>query len=587
LGIISILALGAVIIPPSPIFPLVFIFFLICLFIAFQVRTSLVSRVKVIRSRQRTTWFIEKFNDGFINIEDLSKKYKYIIDKILSSKSARRNTILAICVFAIVGYALIPLGFVKSEFFPKTDEDILYVQVDLPSGTNIAITNKEMYSFVESVKKTTEVNYIIADSGVSMGANDDRTEETGSFLLTVHLYAKEKRKHTSQEIAEYLREETKQYAKGKVSVFELSGGPPAGADVQISLLGDDLIILDQYADKLIAFLRKQKNITNVATSNKASTSKIVFVPDKTRLAEVNMTPATLGLWLRTYASGFTLDTIKLQNEDTDISFRMGEKTKNPDSLSSILIPTQTSSIQLSSLGKFQLKTNPTQIVRENGKRRVSVTASVTNGVSSTEKSNELLKYAESFKLPEGYSWATGGINEENTKSVQSILQAMILSILLILVTMVIEFGSFRQTFIALLIIPLAVSGVFYIFALTGTPLSFPALIGILALFGIVVTHAIVVIEKINENRKHGMNVHDALVDASGNRLEPVLLTSLATIVGLIPITLADPLWRGLGGAIIAGLLFSGAIKLFFVPVLYYNWFHVEDEKKDENLLSNK
>ncbi len=154
---------------------------------------------------------------------------------------------------------------------------------------------------------------------------------------------------------------------------------------------------------------------------------------------------------------------------------------------------------------------------------------------------------------------------------------MIISFILILITMVIEFGSYRQALIALLIIPLAVSSVFYIFALTGTPLSFPALIGILALFGIVVTHAIVVIEKINDNRKHGMALHESIVDAAGGRLEPVLLTSLATIVGLIPITLSDPLWGGLGGAIISGLLFSGAIKLFFVPVMYYNWFS-SDEK---------
>jgi multidrug efflux pump subunit AcrB len=218
-------------------------------------------------------------------------------------------------------------------------------------------------------------------------------------------------------------------------------------------------------------------------------------------------------------------------------------------------------------------------VRENGKRRVSVTASVTGDISATEKNEDVEKFADSLNLPEGYSWQTGGVNEENERSVQSILQAMLLSFLLILVTMVIEFGSFRQTLIALLIIPLSIPGVFYVFALTGTPLSFPALIGILALFGIVVTHAIVVIEKINDNRKHGMGLHDSLVDAAGSRLEPVLLTSLTTIVGLIPITLSNPLWRGLGGAIIAGLLFSGAIKLLFVPVVYYNWFHEKDGRQ--------
>jgi len=326
-------------------------------------------------------------------------------------------------------------------------------------------------------------------------------------------------------------------------------------------------------------MKKQSGLANVQNSNQASTSKIVFVPDKSKLADAGLTPDALGLWLRTYASGFTLDTIKQNNDDTDITFLMGANPQSPASLGSILVPTPNGQVPLLSLGKLKLDTNPLTIVREDGKHSVTVTAGVTQGISSTEKNKVVEKFANDLHLPSGYSWKTGGVNEENQKSVQSILSAMLLSFLLILVTMVIEFGSYRQTLIALLIIPLGVSGVFYVFALAGIPLSFPALIGILALFGIVVTHAIVVIEKINDNRRHGMELHDSLVDAAASRLEPVLLTSLATIVGLVPITLSNALWRGLGGAIIAGLLFSGAIKLFFVPVVYYEWFKEKDKKE--------
>ena len=148
---------------------------------------------------------------------------------------------------------------------------------------------------------------------------------------------------------------------------------------------------------------------------------------------------------------------------------------------------------------------------------------------------------------------------------------MILAFMLILITMVIEFRSFRLALLTLLCVPLAVSAVMYIFGLFGIPLSFPSLIGILALFGIVVTTAIVIVEKINENREHGMNIEDAIVDAAGSRLEPIILTSLTTIVGLIPISASDPVWRGLGGAIISGLLFSGLLKLFFIPIVYRAW----------------
>ncbi len=592
LGILGVLAIVALIIPRSSIYPLAIFIALLMLFVIFQTRGYLGDRLSGIRTNRKFTKFYGRFQNGFINIERLSARYKQVIDKILRSPRLRRNTLIAVVIFALVGYALVPLGIVKNEFFPKTDEDILFVQVDLPAGTNLATANSEMLDFVKRIKRTKEMNYFVADTGASLGENGNRADAPGSFLLTIHLIPDEERGPTSLEIAAQLRETLKGYTKGMVNVIELSGGPPAGADVQISILGDDLAVLNTYATRIQTWLKTQPGVTNVQSSNKPSTSKIVFVPDKTKLAENNLTPDALGLWLRTYASGFTLDTIKENNEDMDITFRMGGSTQSPEGLSSIMVPVQSgvsgggvppssdgASVPLLSLGRLQLDTNPSSIVRENSRRQVSVTAGVTQGASATEKNADVVKFADSLGLPAGYTWKTGGVNEENEKSVQSILQAMILSFLLILVTMVIEFGSFRQTLIAMLIIPLGITGVFYVFGLTGTPLSFPALIGILALFGIVVRHVIIVIEKINDNRKHGLDLHESIVDAAGSRLEPVLLTSLATIAGLMPITLSDPLWRGLGGAIIAGLLFSGVIKLFFVPVMYYEWFKGDEKKK--------
>lgn len=593
---VLIIALIALIIPRSSIYPIALIVALVVVFVIYQVRGVLAERFREMAKNRRISAFYGGVRSGFINIEKLSDRYKVIIDRILRSNIARRNTLIAIIVFVIVGYSLVPLGLVRNEFFPKTDEDILYVQVDMPAGTSLEKTNNEMLNFVKMIKRTKEMNYFVADTGAGLGNNGARASDPGSFLLTLHLIPHEKRNISSQTIAEQLRKTFKIYTKGTVNVVELSGGPPAGSDIQISILGDDLGVLNNYAGKIQDFLKKQQGVANVQSSNKPSTSKIVFVPDKNKLAENNLTPDALGLWLRTYASGFTLDTIKVNNDDTDITFLMGADTQSPSGLSRVMVPGyqpapgsavqgsgSVSQVPLLSLGRLKLDTNPSNIVREDGKRQVAVSASVTAGTSATEKNADVLKYANSLKLPAGYSWKTGGVNEENEKSVQSILQAMILSFMLILVTMVIEFGSFRQTLLAMLMIPFGIIGVFYVFALTGTPLSFPALIGILALFGIVVRHVIIVIEKINDNRKQGMELNESIIDAAGSRLEPVLLTSLATIAGLIPITLSNPLWRGLGGAIIAGLLFSGTIQLFFVPVVYYEWFKEKIKSQKSNL----
>jgi multidrug efflux pump subunit AcrB len=305
-------------------------------------------------------------------------------------------------------------------------------------------------------------------------------------------------------------------------------------------------------------------------------SKVVFLPNYAKLAEAGISVDSIGLWTRIYASGFTLQSINFDKSVTDkedVVFKFGNGLPDVSGMSVLNIPTMTgSSVPLLSLGNFELKTNPTIINRENGKRVVTVTASAVKGFSAGQLNKGLETYAKTLKLDSGYSWQTGGVNEENAKSIQSILQAMIVSALLILITMVVQFKSFRQALIVLIVIPLAVSSVFLVFALTGTPLSFPALIGVLSLFGIVVTNSMFIVDKINLNQREGMPFREAIADAGASRLEPIILTKLCTVLGLLPITLSNPLWRGLGGAIISGLLLASTIMLLFIPAVYYELF---------------
>lgn len=584
LGFLAPVLLFLILVPKGVLAPLITLLFVLFVFVTYRIRSVLKIKITKLFKRNKylkkvPSFFLKITDKGLFDIEIISKKYMELIDKVLVSKHGKRNTIIAITSFTVLAYILVPLGLVKNEFFPKQDSDTLYISGELPSGTNLSSNTKEMVKVLNKIRNTDKLDYVIGETGTGFSSGFGRTGSSNAFLLTLHLVKKEDRSVRSDQIAEKLREELKNIPGAKLTVQEQSGGPPAGADVQIKILGDDLSELDKYANIIIQYLEKEPGVTNIDKSIKPGTSKLVLTLDKEKLSENNLTVDAVALWLRTYASGFKLDSIKFegQKDKQDIVFALSETTQTPEDLGRISIPTAPAqsgglggSVPLLSLGTIRLATNPTAITREKDNRTISITGSVLAGHNTQEINKNLEKFAnEKLNLSTGYTWETGGANEENQKSVQSILTAMILSFLLILVTMVIEFRSFRQTFIALMFIPLSISGVFYIFALFAIPLSFPALIGILALFGIVVRHAIVVIEKVNDNLREKMTLRKAVVDAAGNRLEPVLLTSLAAIVGLIPITISNPLWRGLGGAIIAGLLFSGAIKLFFVPVMYY------------------
>jgi multidrug efflux pump subunit AcrB len=265
---------------------------------------------------------------------------------------------------------------------------------------------------------------------------------------------------------------------------------------------------------------------------------------------------------------------------------MGSSIEDVQSLTNISLPSAKGlPTPLTSLGNLVLQSNPTLITREGGKRTISVTAGVKSGYTIPEVNAKLESFAKGpLNLPSGYTWSTGGVNQTNQESVSSIYEAMLISILLIIVTMVLQFSSFRRAFIVILVIPLSISGVFIIFSLTQTALTFPALVGVLALFGIVVKNSILVMDKIQANIKSGMEFTESIADAAASRLEPIALTSITAIVGLIPITLSDPLWRGLGGAIIAGLTFSGTIMLFFIPVVYY---YIYNPYKDSKINKNK
>jgi HAE1 family hydrophobic/amphiphilic exporter-1 len=584
LSVIAVLVLILVFVPKTVLFVPILLIYFIFLFTTYKIRALLPMSIGYRLSQNKRVLdslnFMKRLlNTGLINTERLSNKYQDIIMRILSSKNGRKIAIICLVLFAVSSYSLIPLGLVKNEFFPKTNADTVYVNLDLPSGTNMATLENETKLILDDLKDTEETIAVLADTGKQFNTSGNESGNSSSTVMTLILVPQAKRKTNSSVIAGEIREKYANYTKGKISVIELGSGPPAGADVQITLLGDDLGLLDQYADKTIAYLKSQPGLINVDKSIKSGTSKLVFVPDKAKMAANDVTIDNLGFSLRLAASGFTADTVKFGTKEEDIIFYTDKNLLTPEKLGNIYIPTASGSIPLSSLGNIKLTNNPTVITREGGKRSISVAAGILPGYSVSDANKNLGIYADQkLGLPDTYEWKTGGVNEENQKSVASIFRAMGLSFLLIMVTMVIEFNSFRQAGMILSLIPFAVSGVFIIFALTGTPLSFPALIGVLALFGVVVTNAMFIVEKINQNRKEGMDLNQAIADAAQGRLEPIMLTSLTSILGLVPITLANALWRGLGGAIISGLMFSGVIMLIYIPVMYHVLYNYQLKK---------
>jgi multidrug efflux pump len=528
----------------------------------------------------------DTFHDGILRVRSLEILYRGALARILSSSSARRRTIAAVVVFFLFSVSLLPAGLVKSEFFPGEDTDILYVTAELASGTTADESGVAARDLLDILLDVPEIALIQTQVGRSaFGSAGDHT-----VLFTLRLTPVDERRVTSPEIAEYIRslDAVRNFASGDISVTEIGGGPPAGAAVVITFSGGDLDELDAIANRAVSYLSDQEGVVNARKSVEVGTAKVVFIPDTDLLSEYGLSVAEIGSTLRAYGSGLTVsDDVVFDDldEKRDVVVRVSPERLRADTLERIRIATPGHGyVPLSSLGRFELSDNPTIIEHEEGERTLTVEADVLEGYNAQEINAALAVFADDgLDLPRGYSWDTGGQNEENEKSVVSIIQAMILAFILIFLTLIIRLNSYRKSLLVLLVIPLAISGVFVFFGLFGLPLSFPALIGILALFGIVINNSIIIVDQINRNRELGLSFQDAVTDGATSRLEPILLSSLTTVIGLSPITFSEPVWLGLGGAIISGLVFSGTIMLFFIPVIYYSWFRGEEEETDSAL----
>lgn len=530
-------------------------------------------------------------DEGVVNISRIARLYQRLLDRALQKKGSRRAIVAMVVVFFVFAVSMVGFGFVKNEFFPSENMTLVYVSIELPLDTRSSVSEEIARDFVAQIVDTEGATNIQTQIGAEIN-NDGEVVlglDPNNILVTINLVDEEERDVTSTEVAQDLRktDAVKNFVAGEVIVSELSGGPPAGADVTVKLIGENLDELNELADQVAAQMRNMGGVINVRKSVESGSSKITFVPDYSQMIEHGFSVQEIGGYLRTFGSGMTVrEDVDFDDlsDSRDVVIRISGEVQTIDALErTAIVVRDGTSVPLTTLGSFVLEESPVQIEREDQDRVLAVTAGVEEGYNANDINQSIGVYIdEEISLPQGYSWKTGGANEENQKSVNSILQAMIVAFVLIFLTLIIQLNSYRKSFIVLLVIPLAISGVFVLFAVFGIPLSFPALIGLLALFGIVINNSIMIIDQINKNHKENLPFHQAVVEGSSSRLEPILLSSLTTIVGLTPVTLSEPVWRGLGGAIISGLVFSGIIMLFFIPTVYYMMMQGDYRRQEQD-----
>lgn len=559
----------------SPIAPVALAASLVTMIIGWRARAQL-SKLVSKRLSSRFANLGNLGNQGFVSIKPMTRYYQSWVERLLESTGLRKK-VYGFCVgFLVISFVFLGTGLLRNEFFPQTDSDNLYINIEAPLGTGIEFTETVVREVEAVVSQVDEVSTVL--TVVGSGADlEFSSSQSGTNLgnLSLTLVDESQRRRTSMAIAQELRDELSMINSAQISVIEQSGGPPAGADLQVNIKGTEMDVLEQISNDFKQVITDLPGAINVQTSLQQTAGEIVIKLDSAAVARRGLSAIQIGSSIRTAITGSSETQIKLDDDSTDIRVLMSGADTSLSQLSQMSLSTPTGPVLLGEVASLELTTSPLTIEREDENRVVRVTAAASGETNAPQLLADFESAVADYQLPAGYFWDLGGVNQENQDSVNSILQAMLLSGLLILATLVIQLESFRQSALVMTVIPLAVAGVFFNFTLFMIPLSFPALIGVLALFGIVVNNSIILMDKINQNKKFGLKVKDAVVDAATSRLQPILLTSLTTSAGLLPITLSDPLWRGLGGAIIAGLSVSGILILLLLPSLYWEVYGEE------------
>lgn len=521
---------------------------------------------------------LETKQEAYLN--RLEQWYRSALTSFLDHRPAHKKFMWGMVLALVLALSLPFVGAVNVIFFDQEDIDFLFVEIERPEGAVLTETDFVARQVEEVVLGYPSIaSYVVEVGRGSQFGGAGLNEKFANLTLVL----RKERDETSSELLTQLQRDLAPIETAAVRVFQPNNGPPTGSPIAIKFLGDDLDTLALVANQAADVLREVPGATSVDTSNKSDTSEFQLSVDRARASQVGLDASSIAFTLRTALFGTEATTITADGEDIDVivkldvnqQFTTPETTNQAtlDAVKSLQISTPQGPVLMGSLVSSTVGRSVQSIEHEDGLRVSQVTADVASGSTVAEVTAAFRERMAAVELPAGVTMQLGGETEESAQAFKEMGLSFIVGLIAIAAILVLQFASFRQMGYVITIVPLSLIGVFAGLALTGKALSFPSLMGFIALSGIVVNNAIILIDRMNalRNANPSWGMRDVVVHAASSRLRPILLTSITTIIGMIPLTFASDLWSPLAYAIMFGLTFSVVVTLVLVPLLYFRW----------------
>jgi HAE1 family hydrophobic/amphiphilic exporter-1 len=521
-----------------------------------------------------------KLNPVFAWSERLLNKIEAGYSHALEWGLRHRKMLLSLIIIAFTGsLALIPL--VGTEFFPEVDSGEVEVVLEMQQGTRVEVTagtTEEMLKAVNAIPEM-QASYALAGQ-TKKGFLTALGFEEGTNIGRIggRLVEKEERSRHAKEIASELREQVmklpgvEKFSASAVSAIQKAflGG---GRAISIDILGHDIEMTNKAAAEIRRIVETTPGAVDVSVSRKKPRPEVQVRLDRDKAASLGLNVALVADALRTNYYGFDDTKFREAGDDFDIELRLKkDQRKTIREIGETPITTLTGqTIKLRNVASVREAYGPVEIDRKNRTRVTKVQAGVQGRVLG-DVVRDIREDMASLDLPPGVSIEWGGEVEEQRKAFRDLTLLLILGIALVYMVMAGEFEDFVDPLIIMFSVPFAFVGVIWAFVVTATPLNLMSFIGVIMLMGIVVNNAIVLVDYTKQLRARGMSLNEAVVTGGKTRLRPVLMTSLTTIFGMLPLALSrgegSEIWNALGITVIGGLLVSGLVTLILVPLVY-------------------
>lgn len=519
-------------------------------------------------------------------LDNLSTWYS----KIIAWAVTHRKTVILGAFAIFVGVLALLAPGLKTEFFPTMDGGRLSVSIELPVGTEQSVTGafaKQITDRLEAEIPEIEVlqyRYGQASSDNIIGS----MQNNGSYVISmnVNIGSMENRKRSSSEIADIIRKDLREYPEvKKATVTEGMGGVGGAASLRLEIYGYDFDETDRIAKEVQSKMLADPAFTQVILSRDDYTPEYQVDFDREKLALNGLNSTTAATAFSAAMSGSVNSFYREDGDEYNIRVIYDKRFRTSvEDIENILIYTPLGgAVRIKDLGTVVESKVPPTIERKNRERYISITGIVSRGYAlsdGVEATNRILSETD---IPNNISTEITGDFEDQQSMFGDLIILMILIIILVYMVMASQFESFMSPLVIMFSVPFAFIGVIMGLRVTGTALGVMAMIGIIILLGIVVKNGIVLIDYTILMRERGMNVIDASVTAARSRLRPILMTTLTTVLGMLPMALGrgegSEMWRGLGMTVCWGLSFSTLITLVLIPAVYCVFAARQEKRK--------